>query len=400
MPGAWAGAIVHVLPKLGVCVLTSNEKWAKMKGILGKWWNLVTSQDDPKLCHKDLLLDQGFLVYVTRTYPAMIPYLKGFHLTIEMWRGDRDSEGWRTRDDLSVGSIEVDQAEDEDVAGGSHQIRKHAGMGNIHAPEEDMTTPVQRFKDNLAALTKLMDFELPPLRVVGPSQVVEVFYGFGDVSGKQFGTTILQNYNCRACLLKGTKGDGGVRYRIGLWTAKEEEESSNYKELKNLVDTVEEEANVGRLRNCEFFLFTDNSTAESCFYRGNSKSRQLHALVFALQALEMAYDMTIHVIYVSDKRMIAQGTDGCSRGSLMEGVMTGHNMLSFVDLGQTATERHPPCWIESSLGRKDQIWKPSHQRGGLRKSMESLEESRMPTRCGCPSMDQRDECSCGLPKPP
>jgi hypothetical protein len=25
MPGAWAGAIVHVLPKLGVCVLTSNE---------------------------------------------------------------------------------------------------------------------------------------------------------------------------------------------------------------------------------------------------------------------------------------------------------------------------------------------------------------------------------------
>jgi hypothetical protein len=93
------------------------------------------------------------------------------------------------------------------------------------------------------------------------------------VSGKQSGATISQNYNCRARLAKASKGNGGVRYRIGLWTAKEEEESLNYKELKNLVDTVEEEALAGRLKNCEFFLFTDNSTAgKSCFYRGNSKS--------------------------------------------------------------------------------------------------------------------------------
>ena len=89
-PGAWAGAIVHVLPKLGVSVLTSNKKWTKMKGILGKWWNRVTTQECPRLNHKELLSDQGFLVYVTRLYPDMIPYLKGFHLTIEMWRGGRD----------------------------------------------------------------------------------------------------------------------------------------------------------------------------------------------------------------------------------------------------------------------------------------------------------------------
>jgi hypothetical protein len=40
-------------------------------------------------------------------------------------------------------------------------------------------------------------------------------------------------------------GVGGVRYRIGLWTAGEEEESLNFKELKNLVDTVKEEAEAG-----------------------------------------------------------------------------------------------------------------------------------------------------------
>ena len=48
--------------------------------------------------HKELLSDRGFLVYVTRTYPSIIPYLKGFHLTIKMWRGGRDLEGWKLRD--------------------------------------------------------------------------------------------------------------------------------------------------------------------------------------------------------------------------------------------------------------------------------------------------------------
>ena len=129
----------------------------------------------------------------------------------------------------------------------------------------------------------------------------------------------------------------------------EEEESSNYKELKNLVDTVEGEATGGRLRDCEFFLFTDNSTAESCFYQGNSKSWNLHALVLKLRTLEMTYGMTIHVVHISGKRMIAQGMDGCSRGSLMEGVMAGADMLTFVDLAQGGVDRHPALldWIRT-----------------------------------------------------
>ncbi len=100
-PGAWAGAIVHVVPDLRVCVLTSVEKSSKLKGILAKWWGRSRdgrAEKNIQLDHKELLSDHGFLVYVTRTYPAMIPYLKGFHLTIEMWRGGCDSEGWKLRD--------------------------------------------------------------------------------------------------------------------------------------------------------------------------------------------------------------------------------------------------------------------------------------------------------------
>jgi hypothetical protein len=123
----------------------------------------------------------------------------------------------------------------------------------------------------------------------------------------------------------------------------------NFKELKNLVDTVKEEAEAGRLKNCKFFLFTDNSTAESCFYRGTLKSRQLHGLLLRLWSLEMTYGMTIQFIHVSGKRMITQDTDGCSRGSLMEGVMSGLDMLLFVDLSCTAIDRHPPLleWVRS-----------------------------------------------------
>jgi hypothetical protein len=183
--------------------------------------------------------------------------------------------------------------------------------------------------------------------------VVHVYYGFGDASGKQFGTMLSKSYNCQRQLSKRKEDSRGVHFQVGLWIAQEEEESSNYKELRNLVDTVSQEAKAGRLRECKFFLFIDNSTAEGCFYYGNSKSRSLHGLVLSLRMLEMSFGMTIYVIHISGKRMIVQGTNGCSHGSLMEGVMAGEDMLTFVDLARGALDRHPPLleWIRSWSGR-------------------------------------------------
>ncbi len=90
--------------------------------------------------------------------------------------------------------------------------------------------------------------------------MVHVYYGFGDASGKQFGATLSESYSCKSHLSK-TRQDGqGVCFCIKLWTAAEEEESLNFKEVKNLVGTESEEAGAGRLRDCKFFLFMDNST--------------------------------------------------------------------------------------------------------------------------------------------
>jgi hypothetical protein len=55
----------------------------KTRAILEKW-EAALAVGNPELVHKELMADRGFLVYVTRTYPALVPDLKGFHLTIKM----------------------------------------------------------------------------------------------------------------------------------------------------------------------------------------------------------------------------------------------------------------------------------------------------------------------------
>jgi hypothetical protein len=177
--------------------------------------------------------------------------------------------------------------------------------------------------------------------------VVQVFYGFGGALGKQFGAALLKNYNCQG-QLSGTGTDSsGIRFHIGLWSPKEKEEILNYKELRNQVVIVCEETMSGRVKDCELFIFTNNSMLEGCFYQGNSKSACLYALVLELWVFEMTCGITIHNIHISKHWMIAQGTDGCLRGSMMEGVMLDQDMLLSIDLARTAVECHSPLltWV-------------------------------------------------------
>ncbi len=56
-----------------------------MKSICKHWLDLL-NQEKMELDFKQLRLDWGFMVYVTQAYPGLKPYLKGFHLSLEMWR--------------------------------------------------------------------------------------------------------------------------------------------------------------------------------------------------------------------------------------------------------------------------------------------------------------------------
>ena len=244
-------------------------------------------------------------------------------------------------------------------------------------PASGRTSAVPRLLSDLEALSALTNSEKPRYNVVRGKVVFKAYYGFVDASSGGFGASV--------------ERPDGTHARNGLWGKDTEDASSNYRELRNLVETVEEEARQGHLRGCELWIFTDNSTAEACFHKGSSSSKALHELVLRLRKVEIDTGMKLFIVHCAGTRMIEQGTDALSRGSLLEGVMAGKDMLSFVDLGRSALERHPPLldFIRDAAGRphlealepkdwffkghgivgghrdRHGVWIPNHEKNGM-----------------------------------
>lgn len=90
-------------------------------------------------------------------------------------------------------------------------------------------------------------------------------------------------------------------------------------------------------------------------------SSLLHELILLLRQAEMRADLKLHLVHIAGTRMIAQGTDGLSRGMLCEGVMAGHDMLDYVDIARMALSWHP------ELGNKFvRAWTGVHDLAPLR----------------------------------
>jgi hypothetical protein len=194
--------------------------------------------------------------------------------------------------------------------------------------------------------------------------LAHAIYGFGDASKDGFGASIE---------IEGR----GVVWRSGTWSRTMREESSNYREFKNLVEMIEKHVEDGTLKGHELFMFTDNSTAESAFFKGTSSSEKLFELVLRLRKIEMAGSLFIHLVHVAGTRMIWSGVDGLSRGDHNAGIMAGEEMLSFVPLAQSAAERSSRLlpWVESWASPKNEEssevkflspteWCDAHPNGG------------------------------------
>jgi hypothetical protein len=105
-----------------------------------------------------------------------------------------------------------------------------------------------------------------------------------------------------------------VRYEIGEWCNKIQEASSNYRELRNLVNAMLRAAHEGGLDGCEVFLYTDKQTPEGSYFRGTAKSRTLFELIVNLYKLQMQFYFNLHIVWIAVTRMIQQGTDRLARG--------------------------------------------------------------------------------------
>jgi hypothetical protein len=339
-PGAWAGSVVSTSHGV-VTKFVTKERWQKTQGCIrwlankigiqgDQWSGGILEDEDSKvspagtLPHKQAERIRGFLIYVSRTYKAMVPYLKGLHLTLDFWRANRDEEGWSL-----VRDVELE---------GSRMP-----METEKAPRFVKVAP--RLKEDLKILMDLTAFdEAPSINVRATCTAVS--YLVGDASGSGFGD----------CLW--VDGEEGLDIAFGSWDGNLSSQSSNFREGYNLILRLEELLKSGKVRcGTELWVFTDNAVSESAFNKGSSKSKLLHELCSRVRKAEMAYSLQVQVVWIAGTRMISQGTDGLSRGDLTSGVMAGDEFLSHIPLNQGAFDRSPDLkeLLETALP-KQWVW--------------------------------------------
>lgn len=344
--GAWTGTIFKITGD-AITKSVAPEKWDKGTNIIARLQAAMEEhcESRPLLDRKLLERETGFLNHLAMTFEVFVPFLKGFYLTLNSWRSGRDAEDWKMPDkqwhQVLWDRFHEGKISEEEL---DSSLRKATGTTLDVAPA--VVKASHRLVDDLCALSAIFKASSGPPQVnLRSKRIVTVIYGFGDASGSGLGAT----FTCGV----------GFTFRIGVWGATEQLESSNWKEFSNVVESLEEEAEEGNLKDAEVFMFTDNTTVEACAEKGSSSSKKLLGLIVRLQALStQVLGVKIHIFHVAGTRMIAQGTDGVSRGYLAQGVMAGDAMSVHIPIYLSAVERAPPNlvhWIRNWAGREAEL---------------------------------------------
>ena len=203
-----------------------------------------------------------------------------------------------------------------------------------------------RFISCLKALRHFFWATAPPTITVRSQEVVVVVYGFVDTLGGGFGSTLLEK--------------GKIKYRIGTWSSQESQNSSNWREFENLVESVENLGEEEKLQGSQVVLATDNQVVESALYKGNSSSQKLYELVVRLRTVELRHSAHLFITHVAGTRMMSQGTDAVSRGCLNTGVAVGESMVNFCPWAKGACDVSPSLvnWVRSWDGRDVELLEP------------------------------------------
>ena len=151
---------------------------------------------------------RGFFNHLYMTFDMMLPFLKGFHNTIESWRANRDEDGWK-REDKTLEQILDYHLFEEKVTDEEHDLLTRQDP-NIQKPNPPkLVTPVPRLFDDVQMLLELMKENTPARVPARYNTIAEVICGFADASGRGLGSmTQAQNSN-------------SLNVRIGVWLASE-----------------------------------------------------------------------------------------------------------------------------------------------------------------------------------
>ena len=114
-----------------------------MKSLLDKY--LKVEGGCPSINHKSLEKETGFLNHLAMTFEDTTPFLKGFYLTLNLWRRCRDHEGWKVADNRW-----------------SAYLFARLEKGSISQAELDNSLAANRDPDapqNVIAAPRLIDFD-------------------------------------------------------------------------------------------------------------------------------------------------------------------------------------------------------------------------------------------------
>jgi hypothetical protein len=133
--------------------------------------------------------------------------------------------------------------------------------------------------------------------------------------------------------------DGPLAMWMGKWTPFVFHHSSNWKELKTLLLTLQalRSTHSRDMAQTTIFYFTDNSTTYWVCSSGSSRSPGLHTLVEQIKLLELELNIDLQVIHVPGVAMIQQGTDGLSRG------IWASELHPYADQGTLTASVFAPC---------------------------------------------------------
>ena len=103
---------------------------------------------------------------------------------------------------------------------------------------------------------------------------------------------------------------------MGVWSPEVHSFSSNWKELKTILVSLQTSAqdHLSSVQEKLILYFTDNMVSYDIIRKRRSRVPKLHQLVCEISALEVSLDCILVCIHVPGSTMILQGTDGLSRG--------------------------------------------------------------------------------------
>ena len=105
---------------------------------------------------------------------------------------------------------------DNDEASVTQISGRNSDMHGMYASKSGLTMTVPRLLQDVKSLVTLTEPGILVLCIIRPTSVIQVFYGFGDASDKQFGSIVAKSYDCKSKLSGKRSDSSGLAFQIDI----------------------------------------------------------------------------------------------------------------------------------------------------------------------------------------